>query len=136
VARTTDFEKGSPILEAKKDDEWQIDPFEDDQAIAFRVKNRGLVILGGCSHAGIINTITHICNVSGTNEVHAVLGGFHLTGAGEAQIKPTVRAMQKIDPHLVVPTHCTGWTAINAFAAVMPDRFVLNSVGTSFLFTS
>jgi 7,8-dihydropterin-6-yl-methyl-4-(beta-D-ribofuranosyl)aminobenzene 5'-phosphate synthase len=134
VARTTDFEKGSPILEAQKDGEWQIDSFEDDQAIAFRLKDQGLVVLGGCSHAGIINTIAHIRNVSGIDKVHAVLGGFHLSGAAEVLIEPTVRAMQQIDPQLVVPTHCTGWTAINAFAAAMPDRFVLNSVGTTFLF--
>lgn len=134
VGRTTDFEKGSPVLEARKDGEWKIDSFEDDQAIAFRVKNQGLIVLGGCSHAGIINTITHIRNVSGINEVHAVLGGFHLSGAGEVLIEPTVRAMQEIDPQLIVPMHCTGWTAINAFAAAMPDRFMLNSVGTTFLF--
>lgn len=134
VARTTSFEKGTPSLEAKHGDNWQQDQFVDDQAIAFHLQDRGLVILGGCSHAGIINTIHHIRNVTGIDKVHAVLGGFHLSGAGEDLIAPTVQAMQEIAPQLVVPTHCTGWKAINAFAAAMPEQFVLNTVGTTYLF--
>jgi 7,8-dihydropterin-6-yl-methyl-4-(beta-D-ribofuranosyl)aminobenzene 5'-phosphate synthase len=134
VARTTDFEQGTPSLESNLDGTWKADQFPDDQAIAFHLQDHGLVILGGCSHAGIINTIAHIRNVTGIDKVHAVLGGFHLSGAGEALITPTVQAMQTIAPQLVVPTHCTGWTAINAFAAAMPGQFVLNSVGTTYLF--
>jgi 7,8-dihydropterin-6-yl-methyl-4-(beta-D-ribofuranosyl)aminobenzene 5'-phosphate synthase len=134
VPRITDFETGAPSLEAKQDGQWRQDGFEDDQALAFRLKDRGLVILGGCSHAGIINTVEHIRNVSGEQKVHAVIGGFHLSGAGEALIEPTIEAMRGINPHLLVPTHCTGWKAINAFAAAMPESFVLNSVGTTYLF--
>jgi 7,8-dihydropterin-6-yl-methyl-4-(beta-D-ribofuranosyl)aminobenzene 5'-phosphate synthase len=134
VPRITAFETGAPSLEAKRDGQWRQDSFEDDQAIAFRLKDLGLVILGGCSHAGIINTIEHIRKVSGEEKVHAVIGGFHLSGAGEALIETTVEAMRGINPHLLVPTHCTGWKAINAFAAALPDRFVLNSVGTTYLF--
>ncbi len=134
VERTTDFEKGSPGLEAKRNGEWATDSFEDDQAIAFRVKGQGLVVLGGCSHAGIINTVKHLSKVTGAEKIHAVLGGFHLSGPSEALIEPTVQAMQQIDPELIVPTHCTGWKAIHAFEKAMPDRFVLNSVGTTYLF--
>lgn len=135
VARTTAFEKGAPYLEIKRDKRWHPDLFEDDQAIAFRLKDRGLIVLGGCSHAGIINTIEHIKTVSGIEQVHAVLGGFHLSGAGAELIEQTVQAMQKIGPQVLVPTHCTGWQAVNAFAAAMPDRFVLNTVGTTYLFS-
>lgn len=134
VERTTDFETGSPGLESLQDGEWKPDLFEDDQAIAFRLKNKGLVVLGGCSHSGIINTVKHMAKVSGTEKIHAVLGGFHLSGPAEPLIEPTVAAMQAIDPELIVPTHCTGWKAINTFAQAMPDRFTLNTVGTTFLF--
>jgi 7,8-dihydropterin-6-yl-methyl-4-(beta-D-ribofuranosyl)aminobenzene 5'-phosphate synthase len=134
VARTTSFETGSPVLETQQDGAWRQDPFEDDQAIAFYLKDRGLVVLGGCSHAGIINTIEHFRAITGIERVHAVLGGFHLSGAGEALIEPTLAAMQKIAPDLLVPTHCTGWKAINAFEAAMPEAFVLNTVGTTYLF--
>ena len=134
VERTTAFETGSPGLESKQNGEWRADLFEDDQAIAFRLKNKGLVVLGGCSHSGIINTVKHLAKTSGTEKIHAVLGGFHLSGMSEPLIEPTVAAMQAIQPDLIVPTHCTGWKAINAFERAMPDRFVLNTVGTTFLF--
>ena len=134
VERTTDFETGSPGLESRQNGEWKPDLFEDDQAIAFRLKDKGLVVLGGCSHSGIINTVRHLAKTSSTEQIHAVIGGFHLSGPGEKLIDPTVKAMQIIDPELIVPTHCTGWKAINTFAKAMPDRFALNTVGTTFLF--
>ena len=136
VARTTGFETGMPGAEAKHNGQWAPDRFDDDQALAFRIKDRGLVVLGGCSHAGIINTVQHVRQVTGIGKVHAVLGGFHLSGPSEPIIEPTVKAMQAIAPALVVPTHCTGWKAINAFAAAMPQQFALNSVGTTYLFGS
>jgi 7,8-dihydropterin-6-yl-methyl-4-(beta-D-ribofuranosyl)aminobenzene 5'-phosphate synthase len=80
VERVTDFEKGFPWAEAKIDDKWVVDPFHDDQGVAVKVKNKGLVVIGGCSHAGIINTVKQVQKVAQTNKVHAVLGGFHLTG--------------------------------------------------------
>jgi 7,8-dihydropterin-6-yl-methyl-4-(beta-D-ribofuranosyl)aminobenzene 5'-phosphate synthase len=105
--------------------------------VAFQVKNKGLVVLGGCSHAGIINTVKHAMKVSGAGKVHAVLGGFHLTGPlFDPIIKPTIEEMKKIGPDYIVPTHCTGWKAINEFAREMPDQFFLNSVGTTFVFES
>jgi 7,8-dihydropterin-6-yl-methyl-4-(beta-D-ribofuranosyl)aminobenzene 5'-phosphate synthase len=134
VERVTDFEKGAANLEAKIEDQWVKDPFTDDQAIAIWLKNKGLVVIGGCSHAGIINTVKHVCRTAGIDRVYAVLGGFHLSGAGEALIAPTVQEMKKIGPEIIVPMHCTGWKAINAFAAEMPQQFVLNSVGTTYIF--
>lgn len=133
VQRVTDFETGSPGLEAKRNGEWGPDSFTDDQAIAFRVKDKGLVVLGGCSHAGIINTVMHAAKVTGASPIHAVLGGFHLSGPSEGLIEPTVQAMREIAPALIVPMHCTGWKAINRFAEAMPEQFVLNTVGTTYL---
>jgi 7,8-dihydropterin-6-yl-methyl-4-(beta-D-ribofuranosyl)aminobenzene 5'-phosphate synthase len=134
VERTTAFETGSPGLEAKRNGQWGADSFVDDQAIAFRLKGKGLVVLGGCSHSGIINTIKHAAKVCGIEQIHAVLGGFHLSGPSEGLIEPTVEAMKKIAPALIVPMHCTGWKAINRFAEAMPEQFVLNTVGTTYLF--
>lgn len=106
----------------------------DDQALAVDLNDRGLLVIGGCSHAGIINTIKHIQQQSGTERVHAVLGGFHLSGAADAVVTPTLSAMKALAPDVVVPMHCTGWEAINRFAAEMPGAFVLNSVGTTYVF--
>jgi 7,8-dihydropterin-6-yl-methyl-4-(beta-D-ribofuranosyl)aminobenzene 5'-phosphate synthase len=135
VKRVTGFERGFPWAEAKIDDDWVVDPFHDDQGVAVKVKGRGLVVLGGCSHAGIINTVRHAQQVTGTDTVHAVLGGFHLSGpVFEPIIGPTIEEMKKIGPDFVVPMHCTGWEAINQFAQEMPAQFVLNSVGTTYVF--
>jgi 7,8-dihydropterin-6-yl-methyl-4-(beta-D-ribofuranosyl)aminobenzene 5'-phosphate synthase len=133
VERQTDFEKGMPGMEARIGDEWIPDPFYDDQGLAVNIKGRGLVVLGGCSHAGIINTVKHLQKVSGIQKVHAVLGGFHLSGKNEDLIDPTINEMKAIDPDYVAPMHCTGWKAINRFAQEMPERFLLNSVGTTYL---
>jgi 7,8-dihydropterin-6-yl-methyl-4-(beta-D-ribofuranosyl)aminobenzene 5'-phosphate synthase len=135
VERVTPFEQGFPWAEAKINDQWVVDPFHDDQGLAVRVKNKGLVVIGGCSHAGIINTVKHAQKTAQTDEVHAVLGGFHLTGpVFEPIIGPTIAEMKKIGPDYVVPMHCTGWKAINQFAQEMPEQFVLNSVGTTYVF--
>ncbi len=135
VERVTDFEQGFPWAEAKIDGEWVVDPFHDDQGLAVRVKGQGLVVIGGCSHAGIINTVKHCQNVARTEKVHAVLGGFHL-GAPifEPIIGPTVEKMKQIGPDYVVPMHCTGCNAIDRFAAEMPGQFIRNSVGTRYVF--
>jgi 7,8-dihydropterin-6-yl-methyl-4-(beta-D-ribofuranosyl)aminobenzene 5'-phosphate synthase len=134
VQRVTDFEKGFPLAEAKIDDEWVVDPFLDDQGVAIKVKDRGVVVIGGYSHSGIINTVKHVQKVTRTSKVHAVLGGFHLTRSDEPIIGTTIEEMRKTSPDYVVPMHCTGWKAINQFAEAMPDPFLLNTVGTTYVF--
>lgn len=135
VERVTDFEKGFPWAEAKINETWVVDPFHHDQGLAVKVKGRGLVVVGGCSHAGIINTVKHAQKVAGINKVHAILGGFHLSGAlFEPIIGGTIEEMKKICPDIVVPMHCTGWKAINQFAKEMPEQFILNAVGTTYVF--
>ncbi len=134
VERQTDFEKGMPGAEAKIDGNWIQDPFNDDQCIVINIRGKGLVVVGGCSHAGIINTIKHVKKISEINDIHAVMGGFHLAGENEKLIGPTIEEMKKIDPDFIIPMHCTGWNAINRFSREMPGNFILNSVGTTYLF--
>ena len=135
VARTTEFEKGFAAHYAEIDGEWRPDPLiHDDQAVVMNVRGKGLVVLSGCGHAGIINVLRHSRAVAGVEQVHAVLGGFHLTGRFfEPLIGPTVAALQAMGPKLVVPSHCTGWKAVHEIAGAMPQSFVPNSVGTTFL---
>jgi 7,8-dihydropterin-6-yl-methyl-4-(beta-D-ribofuranosyl)aminobenzene 5'-phosphate synthase len=135
VQRVTDFEKGFPWAEAKIDGKWVVDPFNDDQGIAVKVKGKGLVVISGCSHAGIINTVKHLQTAAETSKVHAVLGGFHLTGPiFEPIIGTTIEEIKKIGLDFVMPMHCTGWQAINQFAREMPQQFVLTTVGTNYVF--
>ncbi len=135
VERKTAFEKGFSWAEAKIDGNWIIDPFRDDQGLVVKVKGKGLVVISGCAHAGIINTVQYAKKITGTDKVHAVLGGFHLTGRiFEPIIQPTIDEMKKIKPDHIVPMHCTGWKAINRFAEEMPEQFMLNTVGTTYVF--
>jgi 7,8-dihydropterin-6-yl-methyl-4-(beta-D-ribofuranosyl)aminobenzene 5'-phosphate synthase len=135
VERTTAFEKGLPWAEAKLDGSWVTDPFRDDQGLVVKLKGKGLVVISGCAHSGIINTVEYAKKIAGTNKVHAVLGGFHLTGRiFDPIIQPTINEMKRIKPDYVIPVHCTGWKAINRFAEEMPEQFLLNTVGTTYVF--
>ncbi|KKG15200.1 dihydropteroate synthase [Methanosarcina sp. 2.H.T.1A.6] len=135
IERKIPFEKGFPRAEAKVDGNWITDPFRDDQGLVIKLKGKGLVVISGCAHAGIINTVEHAKKITGTDKVHAVLGGFHLTGQlFDPIIQPTIDQMKRINPDYVVPMHCTGWKAINRFAEEMPGKFLLNTVGTTYLF--
>jgi 7,8-dihydropterin-6-yl-methyl-4-(beta-D-ribofuranosyl)aminobenzene 5'-phosphate synthase len=133
VARTTDFERGMPPShQALRADGWTADPLVlDDQALVVHVAGRGLVVLSGCGHAGIVNVVRHARGLTGVEQVHAVVGGFHLTlGASEHVIEATVGALAELGPQVVVPAHCTGWRATHAVASRMPEAFVANYVGT------
>ena len=133
VERTTAFEKGLPDALVEKDGKMEKDPIWDDQALIIHLKGRGLVIISGCSHAGIINTVLYSRKLTGVEKVYAVLGGFHLTGpVFEPIIGDTIDAFKTLAPEVIVPMHCTGWTAINRFAEAFPETFILNSVGSTF----
>ncbi len=135
IARSTAFETGFPGAQIELDGTWQTDTFRDDQAIVLHVRDQGLVVISGCAHAGIINTARHAQDITGVRKILAIIGGFHLTGAAlEPRIEATIEEMRRLAPTYVVPMHCTGWHAINAFATAMPDQFILNSVGTSYVF--
>jgi 7,8-dihydropterin-6-yl-methyl-4-(beta-D-ribofuranosyl)aminobenzene 5'-phosphate synthase len=133
VARTTDFEKGFPIHYAQRADSWEPDPLiMDDQCAIINVRDKGLVIITGCGHSGIINTIRNAQTLTGVQQIYAVIGGFHLTGAlFEPIIPATIAALKEMKPRYVMPGHCTGWAATHQIARAMPEGFIANSVGTT-----
>lgn len=110
------------------------DDIEDDQAIVINVKQKGLVVLAGCAHSGIVNTVNYAREMSGIDRVHAVIGGFHLASSDDEEIERTVQAINELDPELIVPSHCTGLRAISRFAQEMPEPFVEGVVGATYLF--
>jgi 7,8-dihydropterin-6-yl-methyl-4-(beta-D-ribofuranosyl)aminobenzene 5'-phosphate synthase len=134
VDRTTDFEHGMPNHEAWRDGRWEPDPLVlDEQGLVVHVRGRGLVVITGCGHAGAVNIARHAMRLTGVDRLHALLGGFHLTGpAFEPIIEPTVAAFTDMAPDVLVPAHCTGWKAQHRLAAALPAAFVPNAVGTSF----
>ena len=114
--------------------EMRPDDLEDDQAIVINVKEKGLVVLSGCAHSGIVNTVEYAREISGVDRVHAVIGGYHLALADQEEINQTIEYFLKLKPDLVVPGHCTGFKAISRFDQAMPDQFVEGVVGATYLF--
>jgi 7,8-dihydropterin-6-yl-methyl-4-(beta-D-ribofuranosyl)aminobenzene 5'-phosphate synthase len=136
IERTTEFETGFPIHEARDGDGWQPDPMIwDDQALVVNVRGHGLVILSGCSHAGAINVLRQAQRLTGEARIAGFLGGLHLTGGlFEARIRPTVDALRAAGVGRVLPAHCSGWKAVHAIARAMPEAFVQCAVGTTVMF--
>jgi 7,8-dihydropterin-6-yl-methyl-4-(beta-D-ribofuranosyl)aminobenzene 5'-phosphate synthase len=131
VERTTSFEKGMPNALVEKNGEIVQDPIMDDQAIVMKLNGKGLVVISGCAHAGIINTLAFAQKTIGEQSIHAVLGGFHLSGPFFEKIHDeTIQEMKKMDPDVIMPMHCTGLKAIQRFQKEFPSSFVLNSVGS------
>ena len=131
VERTTDFEKGVPNALIERDGNLEPDPIKDDQSLVINLKDKGLVIITGCSHAGIINTILYAKKLTGIEKVYAVLGGFHLSGAFfEKILEKTIDELKALSPAVVVPMHCTGRKAMELLARQFPPAFALNSVGS------
>jgi len=134
IDRLTEFERGLPDAFFEEDGSQRKDLILDDQACILLLKDKGLVIVSGCAHSGIINTIRHVQRLTGIERVHAVIGGFHLSGKlFEGRIEQTIDELEKLDPFLVVANHCTGWKAMNRLAERMPKAFELSTVGTTFI---
>ncbi|MDR3555627.1 MAG: MBL fold metallo-hydrolase [Syntrophobacteraceae bacterium] len=134
IERVTPYEKVPPVLLIEREQKLEPDDFRGEQALFFNVKGKGLVVLSGCAHAGIVNTVMQARKVSGMEKVHAVMGGFHLINAKPEIIAHTVDAIKAMKPACVVPTHCTGFEAIQAFLAAMPEAFNLNTAGSRYAF--
>jgi len=91
------------------------DHMPDDQALFVSVRDKGLIVVTGCAHAGLINTLKQAQRMTRFTEVHAVIGGFHLASASAERVKATIEELQKTGPKAIMPCHCTGKKAIVKF---------------------
>jgi 7,8-dihydropterin-6-yl-methyl-4-(beta-D-ribofuranosyl)aminobenzene 5'-phosphate synthase len=134
IERVTAYEKVAPTYLIKRGEKLERDDFPGEQALFFNVKGKGLVLLSGCAHVGIVNAVKQAQKVSGTDKIHAVMGGFHLINAKPEVIQNTVADIKAMKPDYIVPTHCTGFEAMVAFSREMPNEFILNTTGTKYTF--
>ena len=133
VARTTEFEQGAPNFFVEIGGAIEKDYVPDDQGIVVLVRGKGLVVVSGCAHAGIINTICQAREITGVERVYAVLGGFHLSGPHfEKIVAPTVQSLKNLGLQVLAPMHCTGWRTTHHLAREFEQAFILNSVGSVF----
>ncbi len=105
-----------------------------EHGTCFNLKDRGLVVISSCGHAGIINTTRQAIAASGVKKVHAVLGGFHLFPADDAYLRKTVDEMKALDPDVIIPMHCSGPTLTALLKSEMADRVLTSTTGTEFAF--
>ncbi|QVL35695.1 MBL fold metallo-hydrolase [Aminirod propionatiphilus] len=133
VPRRTDFE--SPGIDLYTVDEagrLLSDPVADDLALFASVEGRGLVVVTGCSHAGIVNIVHRGLNLTGEEKVAALFGGFHLVESDDERIARTVSALRALSPDLVAAGHCTGFRAQAALYGAFGDAFTPLGAGRRF----
>ena len=99
------------------------DKMVDDQSLIIDVEGKGLVVVAGCAHAGIINTLKHAQKIAGNSRIYAVLGGFHLISADDKRIQATIDELKKLDPEYIGPCHCTGKKAIKKMVEAFGDHY-------------
>lgn len=134
IPRTSFEESGRPEPMRYRDGgAFLRDDIEDDQAIVINVAGKGLAILSGCAHSGIVNTIAYARQMFDEERVYAVIGGFHMAKATEEEIEGTIAYLQEVKPRLLVPGHCTGLKAISRIAGAMPEQFVEGVVGATYM---
>jgi len=154
IARVTDFETPPPAarlvagpmdsacsathfgptrVEAKSG-ELVMDTFQGEHATAYHVKDRGLVVITSCGHAGVINSVRQVQKATGVDKVHAIVGGFHLAPAPDEIVAKTVAAFRAINPDYIIPMHCTGINTIMAVHREMAGKLVMPSTGTRVIF--
>ena len=136
IPRTNNFEKGLPNHYSEVNGKMEPEPvIKDDQTIVFNIKDKGLVIITGCGHSGIINTINYAKELTGQDKIYAVMGGRHLSGGIYESIIPrTVNELERLKPRFIIPCHCSGLKFVSEISKHMPTAFVQNSVGTSYVF--
>jgi 7,8-dihydropterin-6-yl-methyl-4-(beta-D-ribofuranosyl)aminobenzene 5'-phosphate synthase len=121
IARETTFEKAEGFWTVE-DGRFIKDQIIDDQALLINVKDKGLVVITGCAHSGIINTVTHAQKITGVNSIDAIVGGFHLAKADEKRIQASIEDLAKINPRTIYPCHCTGSETIHRLVNALGDR--------------
>jgi 7,8-dihydropterin-6-yl-methyl-4-(beta-D-ribofuranosyl)aminobenzene 5'-phosphate synthase len=119
---------------AAKPGELVFDNFQGEHATVYHVKDRGLVVITSCGHAGVINSVRQAQKVTGVQKVHAIVGGFHLAPAPDDIVDKTVQGFKAIDPDYIIPEHCSGLNTIMAVHRELPKRLVMPSTGTRIVF--
>ncbi len=135
IPRKTSFEHGLPGSVKGVNGKLVPDLVVDDQAIIVDIRGHGLVVISGCAHAGIVNSVRYARELTDDRPIHAVLGGFHLSGEPfRAAIEPTISALRDEKPAHVVPMHCTGVDAVSRMRETLGDLCSISAVGTRFRF--
>jgi 7,8-dihydropterin-6-yl-methyl-4-(beta-D-ribofuranosyl)aminobenzene 5'-phosphate synthase len=131
---TEPYEAIPPSLRMEQDGALVQDTFIGEQTLVAHVRDRGLVVVTSCSHRGIVGICRNAMRVSGVPKIHAVLGGFHLSGLDDERIDRVVETLRSFEVDYLVPQHCTGFEAFVRLAQRMGKELVVSSTGSTFTF--
>ena len=130
IPMTTEYEIIEPHLQVKEGQRFKPDKLLDDQALIITT-GAGLVVILGCAHHGVINTLYHAQKLTGVEAIYAVFGGCHLISATEERIWLTIAALKELGVQLLGLSHCTGLAASAIMAREFGERFLFNIAGTA-----
>ena len=136
IPRVTRYETGLPghVKRAADGRTWEPDPLiMDERFVSVQVKDRGQFVFSACSHAGIVNVLTHAREIFASVPLHGAMGGLHLSGATEKIIPDTVADLKRFELGLLAPGHCTGWRAMSALAREFGEELAPSAVGKRYL---
>ena len=130
IPRETEFEDtgGSFFLDEACT---EIDLITDDQALCIEC-SQGLIVILGCAHSGVVNTLNYVAKLTQGKRIFAVIGGMHLLHASKNRLEATAEAFTRYDIQEIGPCHCTGIKAVKYLRSKFPDRCVECSTGSQF----
>ena len=128
IPMKTGFETVEPVFYIKEKKQNVPDPLADDSSLILDTK-KGLVVLLGCCHRGLINTLKHVVDLTGNKKIYAIMGGLHLGQASDMKLKQIIGCLREFDVKRIGVSHCTGMPATLAFFNGLPGRVFLNTTG-------
>jgi len=131
IPRNTKYEQIDEVYQQRVLESYIHDELHDDMCLVLNTK-KGLIVLLGCGHSGPVNSVKQAMRLTSNNHVHALIGGMHLSHTSEDRIKEIVHNLKKINPDLLIPLHCTGFTAVHHMFNIFKDRVRLLNVGDRF----
>jgi 7,8-dihydropterin-6-yl-methyl-4-(beta-D-ribofuranosyl)aminobenzene 5'-phosphate synthase len=137
IPRVTPYETGLPghVQRSADGRAWEPDPLiMDERFVAVHVKGRGQFVFSACSHAGIVNVLTHARQASPSVGLYGAMGGLHLSGSTEKIIPDTVADLKRFGLRVLAPGHCTGWRALSLLAREFGEELVPSAVGKRYVF--
>jgi 7,8-dihydropterin-6-yl-methyl-4-(beta-D-ribofuranosyl)aminobenzene 5'-phosphate synthase len=136
IERKTSFERGMPNAFVETDGKQVHDEISDDQSIFIELEGKGIVVITGCCHAGVVNTLTCAQNLFPGQKIYALIGGLHLNNADETQMEKTINALSQLQLSHIAALHCTGYYAQRILMDHFRDRWIPGTVGAKICFSS
>jgi len=129
VPKKTSFEKPDPRLFSEINGKTEPDLFLDDQSLTMQ-SEKGLILILGCAHSGMINIIHHVINKTGKQKFYAILGGTHLDFLTPEQLEESIKSLKEVKIDKIGVSHCTGMRAAFRLHQEFGDRFFYGCVGS------